>query len=130
MPPTGQDCPLGVLHVITDSVVCDLLNVTVDCPRFQSVNMMDGLKSFPSLLKTNQSLKEKIWLTRPLCWGGFGAGTVGDLHKVKGILNKESYYSILQWQSISCGQCLGPILSYNRAMTQNIVPNYVKPTQE
>src|SRR4029434_2105392 len=31
-----------------------------------------------------------------MVWGCFGAGEVGDLYKVKGILNKEGYHSILQ----------------------------------
>ena len=31
-----------------------------------------------------------------MVWGCFGAGNVGDLYKVKGILNKEGYHSILQ----------------------------------
>ena len=29
-----------------------------------------------------------------MVWGCFGAGKVGDLYKVKGILNKEGYHSI------------------------------------
>ena len=41
-----------------------------------------------------------------MVWGCFGAGKVGDLYKVKGILNKESYHSILQLHVIPCGQRL------------------------
>ena len=39
-----------------------------------------------------------------MVWGCFGAGEVGDLYKVKGILNKEGYHSILQCHAIPCGQ--------------------------
>ena len=35
-----------------------------------------------------------------MVWGCFGAGKVGDLYKVKGILNKEGYHSILQRHAI------------------------------
>ena len=41
-----------------------------------------------------------------MVWGCFGAGKVGDLYKVKGILNKEGYHSILQRHAIPCGQRL------------------------
>ena len=41
-----------------------------------------------------------------MVWGCFGAGKVGDLHRVKGILNKEGYHSILQCHAIPCGQRL------------------------
>ena len=41
-----------------------------------------------------------------MVWGCFGAGKVGYLYKVKGILNKEGYHSILQHHAIPCGQCL------------------------
>lgn len=41
-----------------------------------------------------------------MVWGCFGAGEVGDLYKVKGILNKEGYHSILQHHAISCVQRL------------------------
>ena len=41
-----------------------------------------------------------------MVWGCFGAGKVGDLYKVKGILNKEGYHSILQHCAIPCGQRL------------------------
>uniref|UniRef100_A0A3B1JK72 Tc1-like transposase DDE domain-containing protein n=1 Tax=Astyanax mexicanus TaxID=7994 RepID=A0A3B1JK72_ASTMX len=39
-------------------------------------------------------------------WGCFGAGKVGDLYRVKGILNKEGYHSILQRHAIPSGQRL------------------------
>ena len=39
-------------------------------------------------------------------WSCFGAGKVGDLYKLKGILDKEGYQSILQCHAIPCGQCL------------------------
>lgn len=39
-------------------------------------------------------------------WGCFGAGKVGDLHKVKGMLNKEGYHSIWLHHAIPCGQHL------------------------
>ena len=35
-----------------------------------------------------------------MVWACFGAGKVGDLYKVKGILNKEGYHSILQHHAI------------------------------
>ena len=41
-----------------------------------------------------------------MVWRSFGAGKVGDLFRVKGILNKEGYHSILQRHAIPCGQCL------------------------
>ena len=41
-----------------------------------------------------------------MVWGYFGAGKVGDLYNVKGILNKEGYHSILQRHAIPCGQHL------------------------
>ena len=41
-----------------------------------------------------------------MVWGCFGAGKVGDLYKVKEILNKEGYHSILQCHAIPCGQHL------------------------
>ena len=41
-----------------------------------------------------------------MVWGCFGAGKVGDLFRVKGILNKEGYHTILQRHAIPCGQCL------------------------
>ena len=41
-----------------------------------------------------------------MVWGCFGAGKVGDLYKVKGILNKKGYHSILQHHAIPWGQCL------------------------
>ena len=41
-----------------------------------------------------------------MVWGCFGAGKVGDLYKVKGIINKEGYHSILQCHAIPCGQRL------------------------
>ena len=39
-----------------------------------------------------------------MVWSCFGAGKEGDLYKVKGILNKEGYHSILQRHAIPCGQ--------------------------
>ena len=41
-----------------------------------------------------------------MVWGSFGAGKVGDLYKVKGILNKEGYQSILKHHAVPCGQRL------------------------
>ena len=41
-----------------------------------------------------------------MVWGCFGAGKVGDLYRVKGILNKEGYHSILQRHAIPSGQRL------------------------
>ena len=41
-----------------------------------------------------------------MAWGGFGGGKVGDLYRVKGILKKEGYHSILQRHAIPCGWCL------------------------
>jgi hypothetical protein len=39
-------------------------------------------------------------------WGSFGGGKVGYLYRVKGILKKEGYHSILQRHVIPCGRCL------------------------
>jgi hypothetical protein len=36
--------------------------------------------------------------------GCFGGGKVGDLYRVKGILKKECYHSILQRHAIPCGR--------------------------
>ena len=58
-----------------------------------------------------------------MVWGCFGAGKVGDLYKVKGILNKEGYHSILQCYVILCGQHL---IGANRTMTQSTPPNYAR----
>ena len=41
-----------------------------------------------------------------MVWGCLGAGKVGDLYKLKGILNKEGYHSILQCHAKPCGQRL------------------------
>ena len=41
-----------------------------------------------------------------MVWDYFGAGKVGDLYKVKGVLNKEGYHSILRRHVIPCGQRL------------------------
>uniref|UniRef100_A0A3Q2TF54 Uncharacterized protein n=1 Tax=Fundulus heteroclitus TaxID=8078 RepID=A0A3Q2TF54_FUNHE len=41
-----------------------------------------------------------------MVWGCFGAGKVADLSRVKGILNKESYQSILQRHAVPSGQRL------------------------
>ncbi|CDQ85386.1 unnamed protein product [Oncorhynchus mykiss] len=41
-----------------------------------------------------------------MVWGCFGGGKVGDLYRVKGIMKKEGYHSILQHHAIPCGQSL------------------------
>ena len=41
-----------------------------------------------------------------MVWGWFGGGKVGDLYRVKGILKKEGYHSILQHIAIPCGRSL------------------------
>ena len=41
-----------------------------------------------------------------MVWGCFGGGKVGDLYRVKGILKKEGYHSILQRHAILCGRRL------------------------
>lgn len=41
-----------------------------------------------------------------MVWGCFGAGKVGDLYRVKGILNMEGYHSILRRHAIPSGQRL------------------------
>jgi hypothetical protein len=41
-----------------------------------------------------------------MVWGCFGGGKVGDLYRVKDILKKEGYQSILQRHAIPCGRCL------------------------
>ena len=41
-----------------------------------------------------------------MVWECFGGGKVGDLYRVKGILKKEGYHSILQRHSIPCGRRL------------------------
>ena len=38
-----------------------------------------------------------------MVWGCFGGGKVGDLYRVKEILKKEGYHSILQLHAIPCG---------------------------
>jgi hypothetical protein len=37
-----------------------------------------------------------------MVWGCFGGGKVGDLYRVKGILKKKGYHSILQSHAIPC----------------------------
>ena len=41
-----------------------------------------------------------------MVWGLFGGGKVGDIYRVKGILKKEGYHSILQRHAIPYGQHL------------------------
>ena len=41
-----------------------------------------------------------------MVWGCFCGGKVGDLYRVKGILKKEGYHSILQHDAIPCGRRL------------------------
>ena len=41
-----------------------------------------------------------------MVWGCFGVGKVGDLYKIKGILNKEGHHSILQRYAVPSGQHL------------------------
>ena len=41
-----------------------------------------------------------------MVWGCFGAGEVGNLYRVEGILNQHCYHSILQHQAIPSGQRL------------------------
>ncbi|MCJ8728664.1 hypothetical protein PDJAM_G00006990 [Pangasius djambal] len=41
-----------------------------------------------------------------MVWGCFGAGKVGDLYRVQGILNQHGYHSILQRHAIPSGQRL------------------------
>uniref|UniRef100_A0A674CJV7 TBC1 domain family member 15 n=1 Tax=Salmo trutta TaxID=8032 RepID=A0A674CJV7_SALTR len=41
-----------------------------------------------------------------MVWGCFGGGKVGDLYRVKGILKKEGYHSILHRNAIPCGRRL------------------------
>jgi hypothetical protein len=38
-----------------------------------------------------------------MVWGCFGGGKVGYLYRVKGILKKECYHSILKRHAIPCG---------------------------
>ena len=62
-----------------------------------------------------------------MVWGCFGAGKVGDLYKVKGILNKEGYHSILQRHAIPYRQRLiGVNFLLKRTMTQSTPPNYAR----
>ena len=56
-----------------------------------------------------------------MVWGCFGAGKVGHLHKVKGILIKEGYHSILQRHAIPCGQRL---IGANFLLQQDNDPNH------
>ena len=60
-----------------------------------------------------------------MVWGCFGAGKVGDLYKVKGILNKEGYHTLLQRHAIHCGQQLdwSQYGTYNRTVTQSTLCN-------
>ena len=41
-----------------------------------------------------------------MVWGCFGGGKVGDFYRVKGILKKEGYHSILQRHAIPYGRRL------------------------
>jgi hypothetical protein len=41
-----------------------------------------------------------------IVWECFGGAKVGDLYRVKGILKKEGYHSILQRHAIPCGRRL------------------------
>ena len=62
-----------------------------------------------------------------MVWGCFGAGKVGELYKVKGILNKEGYHSICKAMPYPVDSAwLEPISSYNRTMTQSTPPNYAR----
>lgn len=56
-----------------------------------------------------------------MVWGCFGAGKVGDLYKVKGILNKEGYHSILQCHARPCGQ---PSIGANFLLQQDNDPKH------
>jgi hypothetical protein len=56
-----------------------------------------------------------------MVWGCFGGGKVGDLYRVKGILKKEGYYSILQHHAIPCGRCL---IGANSLLQQENVPKH------
>ena len=69
---------------ITQKNICEMQNKWKDA----------GRSAWPHL----SSMVEVMW------WSG--AGKVGDLYKVKGILNKEGYHSILQCHAIPCGQRL------------------------
>ncbi|KAJ0037178.1 hypothetical protein NL108_018725 [Boleophthalmus pectinirostris] len=55
-----------------------------------------------------------------MVWGSFGAGEVGDLIRVIGILNKEGYPSILQRHAKPCGQSL---IRANFTLQQDNDPN-------
>ena len=39
-----------------------------------------------------------------MVWGCFGAGKVGNLYRMEGILNQHCYHFILQHQAIHSGQ--------------------------
>ena len=62
-----------------------------------------------------------------MVWGCFVAGKVGDLYKVKGILNKEGYHSILQCHAIACGQRL---IGANFLLQQDNDPKHPQTMQE
>ena len=57
----------------------------------------------------------------------YGAGKVRDLYKVKGILNKEGYHSILQCHAIPCGQRLigANFLLQQKKHTSKLCKNYL-----
>ena len=61
-----------------------------------------------------------------MVWGFFGAGKVEDLYKVKGILKKEGYHSILPYHTLWTALDWRPISSYNRTMhTSKLCKNYL-----
>ena len=58
------------------------------------------------MLKKCLTPSVKHALGNVMVWGCFGGGKVGDLYRVKWILKKEGYHSILQHHAIPCGRHL------------------------
>ena len=56
-----------------------------------------------------------------MIWGCFGAGSVGNLYRVQGILNQNGYHSILQRQAIPSGRRL---IGANFIMQQDNDPKH------
>ena len=83
---------------------------TLDRRRLEKSVMDRRIKSLSCLDHTEEHLwdaeGEKMLEECLTPFVKHGAGKVGDLYKVKGILNKEGYHFILQRHAIPCGQRL------------------------
>lgn len=75
-------------------------------------------RTFVRRRKTEKILEESLLPCdkgNMIVWASFGAGKVEDLFRVKGILKKDDYHSILQHHAIPCLRCLiGASFIHNR----------------